>query len=83
MTASVGVSCNPLWLVATISSNVKFLLNFITFIVNFFSTDSADSSDFRFELKKTSKTPLVMAEVYRPGVLSFRSVLNSELLHSP
>ena len=24
-----------------------------------------------------------MAEVYRPGVLSFRPVLKSELLHSP
>ena len=42
-----------------------------------------DFSDFRFELKKTSKTPLVMAEVYRPDVLSFRPVLKSELLHSP
>ncbi len=30
MTASLGVSCSLLWLVATISSNVKFLLNFIT-----------------------------------------------------
>jgi hypothetical protein len=62
---------------------VKFLLNFIIFYRNFFSTDYTDSSDFRFELKKTSKTPLVMAEVYRPDVLSFRPVLKSELLHSP
>ncbi len=30
-TSSVGVSCNPLWLVATISSNVKFLLNRMSF----------------------------------------------------
>ena len=29
-TSSVGVSCNLLWLVATISSNVKFLLNRIS-----------------------------------------------------
>ena len=31
------------------------------------------------ELKKTSKTPLVMAEVYRPDVLSFRPVPESVL----
>jgi len=34
-------------------------------------------------IEKISKTPLVMAEVYRPDVLSFRPVLKSELLHSP
>ena len=34
-------------------------------------------------LKKTSKTPLVMAEVYRPDVLSFRPVLKSELFAQP
>ncbi len=45
-TSSVGVSCSLLWLVATISSNVKFLLNFIIFYRNFFSTDSTDYSDF-------------------------------------
>ena len=34
-------------------------------------------------LKKTYKTPLVMAEAYRPDVLSFRPVPESELSDSP
>ena len=37
----------------------------------------------RVSLKKTYKTPLVMAEVYRPAVLPFRPVPKSELLAQP
>ena len=56
--------------------------------INYFSPQILQISQIfilsdRVELKKTSKTPLVMAEVYRPDVLSFRPVLKSELLHSP
>ena len=36
-----------------------------------------------FELKKTSKTPLVSAAVYRPDVLSFLSVPESKLSAHP
>ena len=52
--------------------------------INYFSPQILQISQIfilsdRVELKKTSKTPLVMAEVYRPDVLSFRPVPESVL----